>query len=148
MLLFLTGFFLVGQDVVREGFGQPWYDKAIGLVMLGGFSILLTWIFLRGFSRDQVWITEDTLQIRRSWLVWKRDSLWSNGEIEAFEFSATNDVFDIWLRVVGKESIPVVCGHRSEELESWSKALSDIAPVRPQQAKAKPAPNKRTESNG
>ena len=114
---------------MRNGFSDSWWYQAIGLVVLLGLSVLLSWIFLRGSSREKVWITKGELRIRRSWLKFRREDVVKIPDIIAFEWSASDVTFDMRVRITGGLRIPVVRSHSVKKLEHWSNVLSEVAPV-------------------
>lgn len=129
-LFAILGFLVIGADVVRHGFSESWLGQVIGLVMLLGFAILLSWVFLRGFSRERVWLSDGSIRILRSSLTMRDEVSLEITAIDAFEVAAAEAVFDIRLRTKDGRYFPVVTAHRIRELDHWTTVLGQIAPVR------------------
>lgn len=129
MLLANTGLCLVGVQVLRHGFREPWHNEAVGLALLALFSIVLSWVFLRGIARYRIWITPGDVRIQRQWLFMQQEKLVQRAEVEAIELSMTDILFDLKLVQKDGQRIPIATSHGRKQLDQWLRQLRGIAPI-------------------
>jgi len=128
----VVAFLLVTKGLIQDGLHEQWWGQILGLLLSLAFAIPLCWIWCRGATRDQVWITEDVIQVRHIWPLGlrRREALVQRAKVAYFMVSAADTVFDIRLRTKDGETLPLVTGHRIRECEDWKRMLGDVAPVR------------------
>lgn len=129
MVLANTGLCLAGAQVLRRGFRDPWVNEAIGLALLALFSIVLSWIFLRGIVRSRIWITPGAVRIQRQGLFRQQEKLVPWAEVDVIELSMTDVLFDLIVVQKDGQRIPIATSHGRKPLDRWLRQLRGMAPI-------------------